>query len=342
MSQEYTMIFEQHLDAEGNVMETTAVHPKRLEDQQKAREGQTYQPSKMPPKDMVYVKGERTADGEFIVKSISRSGTTSTKLAQNLYGDAPEMNEFSSDEKEALFGAYSSPEQVEIEGRTFTKGGPLSGEITNLEKAGTQETIKLFSQAEGNMGVSLHMDHNTQEALRQSEMQKRIARNAEAEQGQAVDKSIRFGLSAKGQYFSEVVDRDAAPLEGAHTVTLSFQDNEVGQPVISEIKLDGKNFEMQAQRYDADVDLEEALRPENVSVFSLNMQTGNTMHEAYVVNAELERMGPEGEAMIAGVKASYQELSAEKVRTLEEHGKDLARAQARVAERADQGFEMGR
>ncbi len=347
MSQEYTMIFEQHLDADGNVMETKAVHPKTLEHQAKAREGQSYQPSKMPPKDLVHVKGERTADGEFIVTDIRRSGTTSTKLAQNLYGDSPEMAELSSDEKEQMFEGYASPEQVEIEGRTFTVGGPLSGEITNLDKASSDEALRLVTDAEKNMGLSLHMEHNTIEALRQSEVQARMARNAAPEQ--VSTQALYLARDAKtGKTFASVNEPEAGSVDRMTKIQLGKDD--MGRSIVTEFELDktSKNFYQEAQ--EAGKYPKGDLGRVGVVQGSLNIREGEPL---LINNQQLDSLrasNPEAYErrcdLLNEVSGVYAELTSEKLRTHTQHVQDLEQAPERMAAHqkrmADQGLDMGR
>ncbi len=328
MSEKYQMFFETYLeDTQFNHKgETVSVHPKTLESQKESMMGHAVTPSKMTQKDTVCITGLKNEQGEFVVESISRSGSSVTALAQELYPQDGSESLTPKDEKEAAFEAYTSPQSVEIEGVEFSVDGPLAGKIVDLERASSDGAHDLFEAAEKNMELSLHMNHNIGDAVREQ--------RAAVEQAQS--QTLYMGYDMQGNAFASKEAQEAS-----WQMSVDVSKDDMGHAVVSGFKMDPRDValveNMQAQGQFPMGDVQDI----GITQCGFDIKVGEPLLVNTQARDALDADAQKGaNDLIKEVVGVYPEMSGgEALRTREDHERDLMRAPERVAEHA-QSFGM--
>lgn len=321
MSEKYQMFFETYLeDTQFNHKgETVSVHPKTLQHQKESMMGRTVTPSKMTQKDTVCITGLKNEQGEFVVESISRSGSSVTALAQELYPQDGSESLTPKDEKEAAFEAYTSPQSVEIEGMEFSVDGPLAGKIVDLERASSDGAHDLFEAAEKNMELSLHMNHNIGDAVRE---QRDAASRAEVEN---LSQTQTFYLGIDAETGKKFASREEPSPESAPHMT-SIQMGKVNDKAVIigfEVhdRVNGKTFAFSGKDQE-----------ETVSLGVLDLKVGEPL---LVNDKKLDALSGAAKnnanAFLNEVNQAQHEITGEKIRTRAVHRNDLELAPQRMA-----------
>ncbi len=221
MSEKHTMVFERDLD--NGTFE--ALHKGTMEQRAKATEGQAMSAADAPNKDTYYITGSKGEDGAFVIDEIHRSGASTVRFAQRVQADEG----LSQDRRNEEFEAYTHPEHVDVEGVRFSVGGPMSGEVKDLELATSDRAYKTFENAEKYLETAaVHINHGVGEAVHANQKAEREA------PGHVFEKQIAFGLEQDGQLFAEEVhSQDHMP--GRDECLMQLGRDHDGQVVVTQL-----------------------------------------------------------------------------------------------------------